>query len=46
MLASQVPLGRLADPREIGKVAAFLASGDASFVNGAEIFVDGGQAQI
>ena len=46
MLAAQVPLGRLADPREIGKVAAFLASEDASFVNGAEIFVDGGQAQI
>lgn len=45
-LAAQVPLGRVADPREIGKVAAFLASSDASFVNGAELFVDGGMAQI
>lgn len=45
-LAAGVPLGRLADPREIGKVAAFLASDASSYVNGAEIFVDGGLAQI
>jgi NAD(P)-dependent dehydrogenase (short-subunit alcohol dehydrogenase family) len=45
-LASQVPSGRIADPREIGRAAVFLASEDASFVNGAELFVDGGMAQI
>ncbi len=45
-LASRVPLGRLGDPDEIGKVAVFLASDDASFVNGVELFVDGGLAQI
>jgi NAD(P)-dependent dehydrogenase (short-subunit alcohol dehydrogenase family) len=45
-LAAQVPLGRIADPREIGKAAVFLASDDASFVNGVELFVDGGMAQI
>jgi len=45
-LASQIPLGRLADPREIGKAATFLASDDASYVNGVELFVDGGFAQI
>ncbi|MGH6633318.1 SDR family NAD(P)-dependent oxidoreductase [Sphingopyxis sp.] len=45
-LASGVPLGRLAEPREIGKVAAFLASDAASYVNGIEMFVDGGFAQI
>lgn len=45
-LASQVPLGRVADPAEIGRAAVFLASSDASFVNGIEMFVDGGQAQI
>jgi len=45
-ITSQVPLGRLGEPDEIGKVAVFLASADASFVNGAEIFVDGGMAQI
>jgi NAD(P)-dependent dehydrogenase (short-subunit alcohol dehydrogenase family) len=45
-LASQVPLGRIADPREIGRAVVFLASDDASFVNGVELFVDGGMAQI
>ena len=45
-LASRVPLGRLGGPDEVGKVAVFLASDDASFVNGVELFVDGGLAQI
>ena len=45
-LASQVPMGRIGDPDEIGKAAVFLASDDASFVNGVELFVDGGLAQI
>ena len=36
------PLGRIADPREIARVAVFLASEDASFVNGAALDVDGG----
>lgn len=45
-LASQIPLGRVGEPEEIAKAALFLASSDASFVNGAELFVDGGQAQI
>ncbi|MHA7679684.1 SDR family NAD(P)-dependent oxidoreductase [Cupriavidus sp. PET2-C1] len=45
-LASQVPLGRVGEPAEIGKAALFLASGDASFINGVELFVDGGMAQV
>jgi NAD(P)-dependent dehydrogenase (short-subunit alcohol dehydrogenase family) len=45
-LAGLVPLGRVADPAEIAGAAAFLASEDASFVNGVEFFVDGGQAQV
>ena len=44
--AAQVPLGRIGDADEIAKAAIFLASDDASFVNGIELFVDGGQAQI
>ncbi|MDR5782641.1 SDR family oxidoreductase [Caballeronia sp. LZ065] len=45
-LASLVPIGRLAAPDEIAKVVTFLASDDSSFINGAEIFADGGQAQV
>ncbi|WP_263408201.1 glucose 1-dehydrogenase [Terriglobus tenax] len=45
-LASQVPLGRIGEPDEIAKVAVFLASEDASFVAGVELFVDGGLAQV
>jgi NAD(P)-dependent dehydrogenase (short-subunit alcohol dehydrogenase family) len=36
------PLGRMAKPEEIAAVASFLASDDASFVNGVTIPVDGG----
>jgi NAD(P)-dependent dehydrogenase (short-subunit alcohol dehydrogenase family) len=45
-LAAQVPLGRLGEPGEIGKVVAFLASDASSFINAAELFVDGGMAQV
>ncbi|WP_455814198.1 SDR family NAD(P)-dependent oxidoreductase [Pseudomonas graminis] len=45
-LASQVPLGRLGEPEEVGKAVAFLASDAASFINATELFVDGGMAQI
>jgi NAD(P)-dependent dehydrogenase (short-subunit alcohol dehydrogenase family) len=40
------PLGRLGDPTETASAALFLASDDSSFVNGSELFVDGGAAQI
>jgi NAD(P)-dependent dehydrogenase (short-subunit alcohol dehydrogenase family) len=43
---ADVPLGRIGDPAEIAGAALFLASADASFVNGIEFFVDGGQAQV
>jgi NAD(P)-dependent dehydrogenase (short-subunit alcohol dehydrogenase family) len=45
-LAQNVPLGRLGDPDEIAKAVAFLASDDASYISGIELFVDGGVAQI
>jgi NAD(P)-dependent dehydrogenase (short-subunit alcohol dehydrogenase family) len=45
-LAKNVPLGRLGDPDEIAKVVAFLASDEASYISGIELFVDGGVAQI
>lgn len=43
---SAVPLGRMGHPDEIAKAVSFLASDDASFVSGIELFVDGGAAQI
>ncbi|MCY1014656.1 SDR family oxidoreductase [Pyxidicoccus sp. MSG2] len=46
MLASQVPMGRVGEADEIAKAAVFLASDDSSFVNGSELFADGGQAQV
>ena len=45
-VASQIPAGRIGQPEEIVKAVLFLASDDASFVNGIELFVDGGQVQI
>ncbi len=44
-LSASVPLGRLGRPQEIANMALFLASDEASFVNGAEFFVDGGEVQ-
>ena len=41
-LIDQTPVGRIGEPEDIGAVAAFLASDDASFVNGTIIFPDGG----
>jgi len=41
-MASVYPIGRIARPEEVAKVICFLASDDASFVNGAVWTVDGG----
>lgn len=41
-LKSAVPMGRIAQPEEVGKAVLFLASDDASFVTGAALPVDGG----
>jgi len=46
MISNSVPLGRLGTPDEIAKAVVFLASDDSSYVAGAELFVDGGFAQV
>ena len=44
--ASITPLARTGRDEEVAKVVAFLASDESSFMNGSEVFVDGGIAQI
>ena len=46
MMSNSVPLGRFGRPEEVAKVVAFLASDPSSYVAGAEVFVDGGFAQV
>lgn len=41
-IAAGVPLGRMGEPREIGYLAAFLASDEAAYITGAEFLIDGG----
>lgn len=45
-MAASIPLGRVGTPEEIAKAVLFLASSDSSYVNGIELFVDGGMAQV
>jgi NAD(P)-dependent dehydrogenase (short-subunit alcohol dehydrogenase family) len=42
VVLAQISLGRAGEPREIGRVVAFLSSDEASYVTGQSIFVDGG----
>jgi NAD(P)-dependent dehydrogenase (short-subunit alcohol dehydrogenase family) len=46
MISSVTPLGRFGTPDEIAKAVVFLASDDASYITGTELFVDGGFAQV
>jgi glucose 1-dehydrogenase len=41
-LMTLIPYKRIGEPEDIGRVAAFLASDEADYINGASIFVDGG----
>jgi NAD(P)-dependent dehydrogenase (short-subunit alcohol dehydrogenase family) len=43
---SLIPRGRIGEPEEVANAALFLASAKASFINGVELFVDGGTIQI
>ena len=45
-LVKEIPLGRIALGEDVANAVAFLASDDASFINGIELFVDGGMVQI
>ncbi len=45
-IVSQIPLARMARVGEVAAAALFLLSDEASFVTGAELYVDGGMAQV
>ena len=45
-MAKGIPLARHGQPDEIAKAVVFLASDDASYVNGVELFVDGGMVAV
>jgi len=45
-ILARIPLGRYGRAEEVAKLAAFLASDDASFITGAEIAIDGGDGSV
>jgi NAD(P)-dependent dehydrogenase (short-subunit alcohol dehydrogenase family) len=46
MLIANGPMGRMRRPEESASAAHFLTSDDSCFVNGTELYVDGGMAQV
>jgi NAD(P)-dependent dehydrogenase (short-subunit alcohol dehydrogenase family) len=46
LIQSSIPLARFGTPDEIARAVVFFASDDASHITGAELFVDGGFAQV
>jgi glucose 1-dehydrogenase len=45
-ILSRTPLGRLGEPDEVARIAAFLASDDASYLTGTTVYPDGGRLAL
>lgn len=45
-LAGKHPVGRIGEPQDVAGVASFLASGDAAFITGENLVVDGGRSAV
>ncbi|GGB31388.1 SDR family NAD(P)-dependent oxidoreductase [Tistrella bauzanensis] len=43
IVKTQIPMRRLGDPKEVARTILFLCSSDASYINGAEVHINGGQ---
>jgi NAD(P)-dependent dehydrogenase (short-subunit alcohol dehydrogenase family) len=46
MLSDVVPMGRMGEAEEVARAVLFLASAEASFINGVDLFVDGGCVEL
>lgn len=46
MMSAAVPTGRLGTSEEVARAALFLASSDAAFINGIDLYVDGGCVEL
>ncbi len=46
MFSGVVPIGRMGTPEEIARAVLFLASEEASFINGVDLYVDGGCVEL
>ena len=45
-LGGVVPMKRMGEPEEVARAVLFLASADASFINGVDLYVDGGTIEL
>lgn len=46
MMSAAVPMGRMGTSEEVARAAVFLASSDAAFINGIDLYVDGGCVEL